>query len=130
MKKAISKSRTFIKNKILLKVSFSKKFFKSINDIKQGFTNYNFILFEENNNSFVAILYQLIKTLQKKKVKKDNKKFTQYLSENESIILRHEPVIDNKFVKLYYIDLKNVKQIYRYIKEDDDLEISDNEYEL
>ena len=28
------------------------------------------------------------------------------------------------------VDIKNVKQVYRYIKEDDDLEISDNEYEL
>ena len=58
------------------------------------------------------------------------KKFTQYLSQNESIILRYEPVIENKFVKIYFVDIKNIKQVYRYVKEDDDLEISDNEYEL
>ena len=129
MKKIVSKSRTITKSKVLLKMSFSKKFFKSINDIRQGF-NYNFISFEETKGLFIGNCYELIKTLQKKKVRKDNKKFTQYLSENESIILRYEPVIENKFVKIYFVDIKNVKQVYRYVKEEDDLEISDNEYEL
>ena len=72
---------------------------------------------------FIGNFYELIKTLQKKKIRKDNKKFTQYLSENENIILRYEPVIENKFVKIYFVDIKNIKQIYRYVKEDNDLEI-------
>ena len=111
MKKIVSKSRTITKSKVLLKIVFSKKFFKSINDIRQGF-NYNFISFEETKGLFIGNCYELIKTLQKKKVRikgddeKKERKFTQFLSHNESIILRYEPVIENIFVKIYFVDIK------------------------
>ena len=35
MKKIVSKSRTITKSKVLLKIQFSKKFFKNINDIRK-----------------------------------------------------------------------------------------------
>ena len=73
MKKIVSKSRTITKSKVLLKIQFSKKFFKSINDIRIGF-NYNFISFDETKGLFIGNCYELIKTLQKKKVRKDDEK--------------------------------------------------------
>ena len=129
MKKIVSKSRTITKSKVLLKIHFSKKFFKNINDIRQGF-NYNFIKLIETNNSFVGVLYECVNINQKRKIKNENgKSFIQYFTEKEKIIGKNEIINENKYVRLFYGDVQNVKEIFRFIKENNDIE-SGEEFEL
>ena len=84
----------FYKNKVLYRITFNKKFFHSLDNVENIFSNkFNMIELKETKTQIIAQCYKLIKSKEYK----------------ESIFKRIDENFNN-FVKLYYIDLKCINK--------------------
>ena len=58
---------------------------------------------------------------QKRKIRNENGKyFIQHFKEKEKIIVRNETLMKINMLRCIYVDIKNIKQVFRYIKEEDE----------